>query len=176
MKIEPVAFVWDGAAMIPLERFRALASRQFRPGQEYAMVPHQGRSERAHGLYFKTVQVGWKNLPHGVAERFPTAEHFRKWCLIQEGLADEHTMLCDNESKARATAALCRKLDQYAVIRINGPIVTVWTAMSQSHHTMGHDAFNDSMNKVLERIAEMLGITVAELTENAKKEMTREPA
>ena len=30
MKIEPVAFIWDGAAMIPLERYRGLASRQFR--------------------------------------------------------------------------------------------------------------------------------------------------
>lgn len=173
MKIEPVAFVWSGREMVPLDRFRPLAARQFKPGQEYALVPHQGRSEKAHGLYFKAVDLGWKNLPHDVAERFPTSDHFRRWCLIQEGYADEHTMVCDSASKARATAALCRSLDGYAVIRIDGPIVIVWTAQSQSHHAMGHDAFTASMQKVLERIADMLGITVAKLTEEAKKHMVR---
>lgn len=171
MKIDPVAFVWDGGAMIPLDRYRGLASRQFRPGQEYALVPHRGRSEKAHGLYFACVHLCWENLPTEYAGRFPTSEHLRKWCLIQEGLADEHTMLCDNEPKARATAALARSLDGYAVIKVNGPIVTVWTAKSQSHHAMGHDAFTESMNKVLERCADMLGISIADLTENAKKQM-----
>lgn len=170
-KIEAVGFIWDGSAMIPLDRFRALASRQFRPGQKYALVPHRGRSEAAHGLYFACVQLSWKNLPEPFASRFPSSEHFRRWCLIQEGLADEHTMLCDNDIKAQATAALCRSIDGYAVIRLSGPVVTVWTAKSQSHHAMGHEAFNDSMKRVLERCADMLGITVAELTENAKKQM-----
>lgn len=180
MKIEPVAFLWSGREMVPLDRFRALANRQFRAGQEYALVPHQGRSEKAHGLYFKCVEVGWKTLPErwqklpdSNAERFPTSEHYRRWCLIQEGYADEHTLICDNDARARETAVLCRTLDGYAVIRISGPVVTVWTAQSQSHHAMGHDAFNASMSKVLERIADMLCITVKELTEEAKKHMVR---
>lgn len=173
MKIEPCAFIWNSREMVPLDRFRALANRQFRAGQEYALVPHQGRSEKAHGLYFKCVEVTWQNLPHGVAERYPTSEHLRKWALIQEGYADEHTMVCDSEEKAREVAGLARSLDGYAVIRVSGNIVTVWTAQSQDKHHMGHEVFQKSMDSVLSRLADMLGITVKELTEEAKKHMVR---
>jgi hypothetical protein len=173
-KVEPIAFVWSGAEMVPLDRYRGLASRQFRPGVEYSLIPHRGRSEAAHGLYFKALEIGWKNLPEEYTGRFPTAEYLRKWCLVQEGYADEHSMLCDNNAKAMATAALCRALDGYAVIKVSGPVVTVWTAKSQSHHAMGHDVFNDSMNKVLERVADMLGISSQQLTEEAKSAMTRQ--
>ena len=173
MKIEAVPMVWDGAAMIPLERYRGLASRQFRPGQEYSLIPHRDRSDAAHGLYFKAVELAWKNLPHGVAERYPTAEHLRRWCLVKEGYADEHTMLCANEAQAQSTGVLARALDGFAIIQIKGPIVVVWTAKSQSRVSMDHKAFNESMNKVLERLAEMLGITVDQLTEEAKSAMVR---
>ena len=171
MKFEAVGFLWDGFNMITLERFRTLANRQYRAGNEYALIPHKARSDAAHGLYFKCVDLGWKNCPEDMAHRFPSSEHFRKWCLVQEGFFDEHQMLCDNNSKARATAALCRKLDQYAVIKVSGPIVTVWMAKSQSHEMMGQDEFIASMQRVLERIAGMLGITVSELTEAAKAAM-----
>lgn len=174
MKVEPCAFIWDGGAMIPLDRYRGLASRQFRPGVEYALIPHRGRSEKAHGLYFKALETGWKNLPEEYASRFPTTEHLRKWALIQEGYADEHSMLCDNNAKAMSTAALCRALDGYAVIKVSGPVVTVWTAQSQSHHAMGHESFTTSMNKVLERVADMLGISSQQLTEEAKSAMTKQ--
>lgn len=173
MKTEAIAFIWDGAAMIPLERFRGLASRQFRPGVEYSMVPHRDRSDAAHGLYFKTIELAWKNLPEDIAARFPTSEHLRKWCLVKEHYADEHSMLCANEAQAQSTAVLARALDGYAIIQLNGPIVTVWTAKSQSRHAMGHDLFNESMNKVLERLADMLGISSADLTEEAKSAMVR---
>lgn len=179
-KFEPVAMVWDGSAMIPLDRFRGLASRQFRPGMEYALVPHRGRSEKAHGLYFKCIELAWKNLPdeHRIrndgADRYPTSEHLRKAALIEEGFADEHSMICDNEAKARATAALCRALDGYAIIKVNGIIVTVWTAKSQSHHAMGHEAFTESMNKVLENLSNKLGISSQQLTEEAKSAMVRQ--
>ncbi len=173
MKVEPVAFIWDGAAMIPLERFRGLASRQFRPGVEYALVPHRERSDAAHGLFFKCVELAWKNLPHEYDGKFPTSEHLRKRALVWEGFADEHTMLCANEAQAQSTGVLARALDGYAVIQIKGPIVIVWTAKSQSRHVMGHDVFTDSMNKVLGRLADMLGISVGQLTEEAKSAMVR---
>lgn len=174
MKIEAVAFIWDGGAMIPLDRYRGLASRQFRPGVEYALIPHRERSDKAHGLYFKAVELAWKNLPEEMSARFPTSEHLRKWCLVKEGYADEHTMLCANEAQASNTGVLARALDGYAIIKISGPIVIVWTAKSQSRHAMGHEVFNESMNKVLERMAEMLGISSQQLTEEAKSAMTRQ--
>lgn len=176
MKIDAVGFLWDGGAMIPLERYRGLASRQFRPGVEYALVPHRERSDAAHGLFFKCCELAWKNLPEEVAPRFPTSEHLRRWALIKEGFADEHTMLCSSEAQAQSTGVLARSLDGYAVIQIDGPIVRVWTAKSQSRHAMGHDAFIDSMNKTMERMADMLGISSAQLAEEAKSAMVRKGA
>ena len=157
--------------MIPLDRFRRLASQQFRPGTEYALIPHQEQSDRERGLYNACIALTWGNLPDVDQRRFPSDAHLRKWCLIREGFADEHSMICDNEAKARSTGALCRKLDAFAVIKIDGPIVTVWTAKSQSKHDMGHDVFHESVTKVLERCAHMLGISVQELTDNAKSQM-----
>lgn len=166
--------------MVPLDRFRTLANRQFRPGREYALIPHQGRSAAAHGLYFKCVEVCWQNLPEqwqrrrdSNLERFPTSTHLRKWALIQEGYADEHTTACTSEEQAHSIAALCRSLDGYAVIQVSGNVVTIWTAQSQDHHHMGHDDFQRSMDKVLGRLSSMLGISIDELTENAKASMKR---
>lgn len=166
--------------MVPLDRFRTLANRQFRTGQEYALVPHQDRSSKAHGLYFKCVEVAWQNLPEtwqrrrdSNLERFPTSSHLRKWALIQEGFADEHTQVCDSEEQAMQFASLCRTLDEYAVIKVSGDILTVWTAQSQDSNHMGHDDFQRSMDKVLGRLSSMLGISIDELTDNAKASMKR---
>lgn len=171
MKIEPVAFIWNSREMVPLDRFRALANRQFRAGQEYALVPHQGRSEKAHGLYFASILVAWENLPERYDGRFPTSEHLRKWSLVQEGFANEHVQACESEDQARSFGILCRELDSYAVIHLSGDVLTIWTAQSQDKHHMGAEVFNESMQKVLERVAHMIGLSVDELTENAKSRM-----
>lgn len=173
MKIEAIAFVWSGREMVPLDRFRPLANRQFQPGKEYALIPHQPRSAKAQGLYFKAIEVAWQNMPHQYDGRFPTSEHLRRWALINEGYADEHTMVLDSHEKALEIASLCRSLDGYAVIRVRGNITTIWAAKSQSPHHMDHDDFQRSVDKVLGRVAHMLGISIDELTDNAKASMKR---
>lgn len=82
-------------------------------------------------------------------------------------------MACDSAEKAHEVAALCRSLDGYAVIRVSGDIVIVWTAKSQDHHHMGHDDFQRSMDKVLSRLSDMLGIATDDLVANAKASMKR---
>lgn len=171
MKIEPCAFLWSGREMVPLDRFRTLANRQFRAGQEYALVPHQGRSEKAHGLYFASISVAWDNLPERYDGRFPSPDHLRRWSLVQEGYATEHTLACQSDEQAREIGKLCRELDSFAVIHVGGDVLTIWNAQSQDRHHMGAEVFNQSMQKVLERVAHMIGLSVDELTENAKARM-----
>lgn len=181
MKIEAVAFLWSGREMVPLDRFRALANRQFRAGQEYALVPHQGRSEKAHGLYFKCVEVAWQNLPEqwqrrrdSNLERFPTSTHLRKWALVQEGFSNRADRVCKDETDALEWAKFIREeLDEYAVMVQSGNILTIWTAQSQDKHSMGHEAFQRSMDKVLSRLSDMLGIATDDLVANAKASMKR---
>lgn len=166
--------------MVPLDRYRLLANRQFRPGQEYALIPHQERSAKAHGLYFKCVQICWENLPEhwqrrpdSNRERFPTSNALRKWALVQEGFADEHVTVCDTHEVAMQVAALARTLDEFSIIRVSDNIVTVWVAQSQDHHAMGHEVFQRSMDKTLSRLSDMLGIATDDLVANAKASMKR---
>lgn len=169
MKIEPIAFLWTGREMVPLDRFRALANRQFRAGQEYALIPHQARSSESHRHFFSCVRKGWDNLPERIANQYPTSEHLRKWALVQEGYADEKKHVCASANEARKLAALIRTLDGYAVMKIQGSVLMIWTPMSQDENHMGHETFEKSKTVVLERIAHMCGITVKELTANAKE-------
>lgn len=168
MKIEPIAFLWTGREMVPLDRFRALANRQFRSGQEYALVPHQGRSDASHNHYFACIKKGWENLPENLADKFPSPEALRKRCLVLEGYADQVDHVCSNDGAAKLIA-LVRKLDPYTVMQRSGNVLSIWTPQSQDKASMGHEAFELSKTKVLERIANMCGITVKELTANAKE-------
>jgi hypothetical protein len=170
VKIEAIAFIWDGRTMVPLDRYRALADRQFRAGQEYALVPHQARSDKSHSHYFACLKKTWENLPEKEAKFFLTAEHLRKWCLVKEGYADENTHVCQTEAAAMELAALIRTLDGYAVMQISGTILTIWTAKSQDHHHMNHEEFQTSKTKVLERCAAMIGATLKELTDYSKED------
>lgn len=202
MSLEPVAFVWDGAAMIPLDRFRPLCRKQFRPGIEYALVPWKGRSDKSHAHYFACIKTGWDNLPEQYAGKFPSPEYLRKWCLVKEGYADHTDYVVPDETQGfhgfvsklitiirrldpRAaipelpegmdedfTAKLItmsRKMDPYAVVTRSGNVLTIWTAQSQDHASMGHDEFQASKDKVLGRIANMIGISVSELTKHGKE-------
>jgi hypothetical protein len=168
MKLEPVAFVWDGAVMVPLDRFRPLARRQYHPGQEYALVQHLDRSDASHRHYFACVRKGWENLPERMTERLPTPEHLRKRCLVWEGYADHTEIPCVDEESMGRLIAVIRKADEYAVMTREGLVLNIWNAQSQDHVSMGHDAFQRSKDAVLGRIAMLCGITVKELTVNSK--------
>lgn len=169
MKLEPAAFIWDGQAMIPLDRFRRLASKQYRAGQEYVLVDHKGRSEESHRHYFACVRKGWENLHEEDAMKYPSPEFLRKWALVKEGYADCTDHVCESEEEVAKLITLVRKLDPYAVLTRSGNILTVWTAQSQDHASMGHKTFEESKTKVLERIANMCGISLDELTKNGKE-------
>jgi hypothetical protein len=168
MKAEPVAFVWDGSVMVPLDRFRPLAQRQYKPGQEYALIEHLGRSDKSHAHYFACIKKGWENLPERFALRFPTPEYLRKRCLVWEGYADHTQIVCPDAQSAAALVTLIRKADPYTVMKLDGLVLDIWTAQSQDHASMGHEAFQKSKDDVMGRIAQMCGITVKELAINSK--------
>ncbi len=169
MKIEAVAFIWDGRAMVPLDRFRALANRQYHAGQEYVLSPHKGRSEESHRHYHACVRKGFDNLPESYSEKILSPEHLRKRCLVWEGYADHTEHLCENDEAIAAMILLVRKLEPYAVMKQEGLLLHIWVPQSQDHASMGHELFQESKERVLSRIANMCGISLKELTENAKE-------
>lgn len=164
----PVAFEWNGEAMVPTPRFAKLCDTQFVVGENYVLVPHEGRSAASHGHYFAALTEAWRNLPEAEGSRFPSVEHLRKWALIKAGFADERSIVCSSKAEARRLAAFVQPLDGYAVVLASEAVVKVYTAQSQSHRAMGAKAFQESKEKVLEILAGLLGTDVSALAANAR--------
>lgn len=169
MQIKPVIFMWDGEAMQPEHRFAPLCDRQYVVGERYTLIPHEERSDASHRQYFAEVNEVWKNLPDELAQRFPTPEHLRKWCLIRCGYADSRSVVCASDTEAERIAAFLRPMDAYAVIVPNGPVVTVYTAQSQAKAAMNKQKFQQSKHDVLEFLAELIRINRETLAQEAAK-------
>jgi hypothetical protein len=163
--IHPIAFTWDGDHMVPLSP--AAADRQYVVHETYRLVPYEDRSQASHNQYFAAVNEAWQNLPAEVAERFATAEHLRKLCLIKAGYRDERSIVAASKAEAQRLVAFIRPLDDYAVVLASEAVVTVYTAKSQSMKAMGKRVFQESKQAVLDICADLIGVAPAQLSSNA---------
>jgi len=163
--IHPVNFRWSGTAMIPL--VPALAGRQFEKGEVYRLEVREDRSSNSHRAYFAEINDGFQNLPEHQAERFPTANHLRKWLLIRAGYRDERTIVLANKAEALRVAAFIEPMDSFAVVVPREATVVVMTAKSQSYKAMGRAEFQRSKEAVLDALAELLGVERKALDQNA---------
>ncbi len=165
--IPPQRFDWtDEGVMRP--KVPRLADKHFVVGMEYMLVPHEDRSMRSHRFYFASVNEAWKNLPEDMAERYPTADHLRKWALIKAGYRDERSIVAFSKAEALRIAAFIRPMDEYAVVVVREAVVRVYTAKSQSTRAMGKAEFGTSKEKVLDILSAMIGTTAATLAANAE--------
>lgn len=162
----PVAFQWDGEAMVP--RHPKIADREFVVGEVYALVEHHDRSSKSHAHYFAAVTEGWKNLPEDIADRYPTSEHLRKAALIRTGWRDERTFVCASKAEAIRLAAFMRPVDDTAIITASEGVVCVYTAKSQSMKAMGREDFQKSKDEVLGYISSLIGVTTTALQQHAR--------
>lgn len=163
--IPPIVFDWDGEVMKP--RHPRIADRHFVVGMEYVLAPVEDRSMRSHRHYFASINEAWQNLPEALAERFPTAEHLRKYALIRAGYRDERSIVASSKAEAQRLAGFIRPMDDFAVVTVNGAVVTVYTAKSQSMRAMGKADFQASKDAVLDVIAKLIGVETSELERNA---------
>jgi hypothetical protein len=161
----PLAFTWDGEAMRPLPAFVAAAGERFGVGEVVALAPAELRSSPSHRHYFACVREAWVNLPEGLAERFATEEHLRKYALIKAGYRDERSIVCTSTAEARRIAAFVRPIDDYSIITVRDTVVTQFTAKSQSLEAMGKSQFQASKDAVLGLLAEMIGVEPSALAQ-----------
>lgn len=168
----PVLYQWtDEGAMKPLARFAKACEQTFYIGETYRLEIVEERSREAHNHFFACVHEAWANLPDHVAERFPTANHLRKWCLIKAGYRDERTFVAKSAPQAVELAAFIKPMDDFALVTVTDCVVSVFTAKSQSMRAMGRKDFQDSKQKVLDVLADMLGVALSELNDQAKGKM-----
>lgn len=168
MTAPPMAFKWDGESMFPVGRFARECDRHFVVGETYRLVEHQDRSRASHDHFFAAIHDAWENLPEHIAARIPTPDHLRKFALIRTGYADQRQLVASSKAEARRLAAFVRPMDEYAIVSVEGCVVTVFTAQSQSMKAMGKSRFQASKQAVLDWVANLIGTTPAALSENVR--------
>lgn len=178
---QPIAFVWrevdvieaDGevtrtGAMVPALRYRNVAQRQFGAGGEHVLEEVSERSMASHSQYFAALRDYFDNIPESMAARWPTADHFRRWLLIEAGWFDEKEFEMESDKHAKALAAFIRTEDVYARIAVcRGKTVIVRRAKSQSLKAMGKQDFQASKKAVLELAESLVGIPRTVAMKNA---------
>ena len=165
--IYPLVFEWDGESMVP--KNPRSADRQYVIGETYRLAPYEERSVNIHNHFFACVHDGWANLAEHYAERFPTAEHLRKYALIKAGYHDSRSIAVSSKAEAQRVAAFIRPSDEFAIVSVLEATVVVFTAKSQSKKAMGNKAFQASKTAVLDIISAMIGVSTADLKQNAKR-------
>lgn len=182
MKVQPVTYTWrevdavdaEGIAtkcmaMVPLRKYGNVAKRQFSDGETYTLGPIEERSMASHNAFFAALHEYYENLPEKIADRWPSAEHFRKWCLVETGWCEEKEFELQSEKHAKALAAFIRTEDAYARLAVRGLKVIVWRPRSQSLQAMGKADFQKSKNDVLELAAQFVGVKPSQMMREAGK-------
>jgi len=163
----PIPMRWEGDGFKPLPRFAAECDKHFVVGEVYRLAVVEDRSKRSHDHFFACVDDAWGNLPERWAVRFPSPDHLRKWALIKAGYADSRQYVCASEDDAWKLGAFIRPLNGYAVVTVDGCVLTVWEAQTQSMKAMKKARFQESKVAVLDIIAGMIGVPAATLAANA---------
>lgn len=156
----PIPCRWDGEAFVPVaQRFAKLADKHFVIGEIYALVVEQPRSVTSHNHQFAWLHDAWMNLPEDIAHLYPTEDHLRKRALIEAGYFTETAVDAGTRAAARRVAAMVPALDEFAFAKVEGPIVLIRRAKSQSMRAMGAKQFYESKAAILNVIAEMLSVS-----------------
>lgn len=167
----PIVARWTGEEFTPLGRSRKDCDAELVVGQIYKLERVEERSEASHRHYFAAVAEVWSNLPEDLSERFPNSKIFRKFCLIKTGYCTQQQHVAKTRAEAERLRAFMSSVligdDHYAIITLEGTVVTVWKAESQSYKEMGKKRFTESKQAVLDYCASLVGVAKTELERNA---------
>src|SRR6516165_3686228 len=114
----PIDVTRKDGVLVPRQKWAF--DRLFVESGDYTIEIHEPRSKRSHDHYHAAVREAWKNLPEHLAPRFPDPDHLRKWALIKTDWCVERTVVCGNAETANQVAALAGRLDESAVVIVQG--------------------------------------------------------
>lgn len=162
MAVTPMAFRWTGAEMEPL-RPRAASTiyetNQIYWFQEAKSLEPSGRSWRH---LWAVLQSAWASLPEDLREAYPDADVLRQKALIERGHFDEIAIEVGDAATAGRLATSLKRMNCWSHVRIQGGHVFQRTAKSMK--AMEADEFNIAKQDVFEVVADLIGVTVDELT------------
>ena len=134
------------------------------PGEIVTITIERGRSLNSHRHQFAFIHEAWSSLPEALQDApwAETPETMRKHALIATGYHQSYTLDCGANATAQRvkTALVAAEAGKhgYAVGRVRGPVVTVWTPESQSMRSMGGKRFQESKAAILDWMAAQLGV------------------
>lgn len=165
----PLVLRWEGDGVFrALGRTARECEAQRVVGQIYRVAEVEERSAASHRHYFVSIAEAWANLPHEYDGRWQSPEALRKFCLIKTGFATQTQYVAASKAEAQRMAAFIPTVsDEYVLATVQGAVVTVWRAESQSYKAMGRKRFLDSKDAVLGLLAQMLRVPANDLKSNA---------
>lgn len=161
---------WDGEALTPTGHYGLSAAREaMDPGDVVIVEIDHPRSQNSHRHQFAEINEAWRHLPESLQEApwAASPETLRKHALIATGFADTYSIDCGAKATAErvrmALASAEAGKHGYAIAKVRGPLVIVWTPQSQSMRAMGGKRFQESKQAVLNWIAAQIGVDAEEL-------------
>lgn len=161
---------WDGEALTPTGHYGLSAAREaMEPGDVVIVEVDHPRSQNSHRHQFSEINEAWRHLPETLQEApwAASPETLRKHALIATGFADTYSIDCGAKATAErvrmALASAEAGKHGYAIAKVRGPLVVVWTPQSQSMRAMGGKRFQESKEAVLNWIAQQIGVDAEEL-------------
>jgi hypothetical protein len=145
---------------------------KYKRGDSVWLTELEESSPETRGHYFAVIKKAFDNMPKEWG--FLNEQHLRKWCLIECGYCHIEEVVCASEKEARLKAdgvILSNRLrEDYCIVIAKGNVIRIVTAESQRMKAMGRRRFQDSKQAVIEKLADMLRVTVEQLTEESKKD------
>ena len=158
-----IGAIWDGSELV------LRSDPGLDVGERVTVEITRARTGQTHRHQFAWVREAWATLPEHVAMMpyAETPETLRKHALIATGYNQTLVLAFESNRAARdgkaALLATHVKAHGYALGRVVGPTLTIWTPESQSYKAMGRDRFNESKRAILEWIAAQIEVTPREL-------------
>ena len=162
----PLPYEWTGDSWQVMPGFQRQADQQFCVGERIRLAPVEDRSDVTHSHQFAWLRDAWASLPEALSAQFPSPAVLRKWALIQAGFCTITDHVCQFKTEARRTAEILRaQTDDYAVVLIEGTVVRVLKAKSQSRKAMDKADFQASKTAIMEIVAGLLDVPTETLAD-----------
>jgi len=165
----PIMAKWDGTAFVPFRRHDNECAARFVIGENYLLDPEEPSSSLSRAHQFAWLREAWKQMPESLTDMYPTPEHLRKRALIEAGFFRETVIDVGNKAGALRVATAWRAKDEFAYVAPRGGFVIIREAESQSGTNMGRKKFQESKQKMMDIVAQMLGVSADDLRDNAER-------
>lgn len=157
-----LAMVWDGEKFTPKKPFDRIARERYASGAIVTLEEFEERNMTRHNGQFASLGELWRELPSSILSQSwaATPEHLRKFALIATGYHNAQIYTCGTRAEALRWAHNLRSMDEFSVVNVDGTIITVLTAKSQSLRAMKARDFYKSKHDVIEWVENLMTRTL----------------